>query len=188
MGSHPAKSILVDAIAHLPCFTELCASDTPIYLQNVKRIVPVFTAILGLVCCVSAADESFSRVKVPDAQGKPVSAVLIFSDQNRALEIRSAKGTELTIPYNQIYKFAYEYTKRHRISERTLITAPIGIGALMMLTKGRSHWLEIDYDDPRNIRKAYVLRMDKHDYLRILEAVKTHTGKDAEILGNADKR
>jgi hypothetical protein len=157
-------------------------------LQTVNRTVPVFTVILGFVCCVSAADESFSRVKVPDAQGKPASAVLTFSDQNKTLEIRSVKGSDLTIPYNQIYKFAYEYTKRHRISERTLITAPIGIGALMMLTKGRSHWLEIDYDDPQNVRKAYVLRMDKHDYLRILEAVKSHTGKDAEILGNADKR
>jgi len=30
--------------------------------------------------------------------------------------------------------------------------------------------------------------MDKHDYLRILEAVKTHTGKDADVLGNANKR
>jgi hypothetical protein len=30
--------------------------------------------------------------------------------------------------------------------------------------------------------------MDKHDYLRILEAVKAHTGKDADVLGNANKR
>ena len=188
MGSHLAKSILVDADRAPGLQNGLCAPAPPLYLQHVKRIVRLVTVILGLVCCVCAADESFSRVKVADATGKQVAAVLTFSDQNNSLEIRSAKGTELTIPYNQIYKFAYEYTKRHRISERTLITAPIGIGALMMLTKGRSHWLEIDYDDSRNIRKAYALRMDKHDYLRILEAVKTHTGKDAEILGNADKR
>jgi hypothetical protein len=38
------------------------------------------------------------------------------------------------------------------------------------------------------VPRTFVLRMDKHDYLRILDAVKTHTGKDAEILGNADKR
>jgi hypothetical protein len=30
--------------------------------------------------------------------------------------------------------------------------------------------------------------MDKHNYLRILDALKAHTGIDAEILGNADKR
>lgn len=137
---------------------------------------------------LGAADESFSRVKVADPRGKPVSAVLTFSDVNNAVEIRSAKGKELTIPYSRISKFSYEYTKRHRVSEGTLVTAPVGIGAFMMLTKGRNHWLQIDYDDPQNVRKAYVLRMDKHDYLRILEAVKAHTGKDADVLGNANKR
>jgi hypothetical protein len=30
--------------------------------------------------------------------------------------------------------------------------------------------------------------MDKHEYIHILDAVNAHTGKDAEVLGNADKR
>lgn len=156
--------------------------------RTVKRVIPVFFVILSIIPHLVAADESFSRVKVPDSKGKPVSAVLTFSDQNNAVEIRPTKGNGLTIPYSQIYKFSYEYTKRRRVSEGTLVTAPLGIGALMMLTKGRSHWLQIDYDDPQNVRKAYLLRMDKHDYLRILEAVKAHTGKDADVLGNANKR
>ncbi|HZQ94814.1 MAG TPA: hypothetical protein VFA67_07375 [Candidatus Sulfotelmatobacter sp.] len=152
-----------------------------------KRFLPVLMVVLGLIPCLAAADESFSRVKVPDANGKPVAAVLTFSDHTKAVEIRPSKGNGLIIPYSQIAKFSYEYTKRHRVGQGTLITAPLGIGALMMLTKGRSHWLEIDYDE-QSLRKAYVLRMDKHDYLRILEAIKAHTGKDAEILGNANKR
>src|SRR5581483_5985094 len=146
-------------------------------LRTVKRFLPVLMVVLGLIPCLAAADESFSRVKVPDANGKPVAAVLTFSDHTKAVEIRPSKGNGLTIPYSQIAKFSYEYTKRHRV----------GQGTLMMLTKGRSHWLEIDYDE-QSLRKAYVLRMDKHDYLRILEAIKAHTGKDAEILGNANKR
>jgi hypothetical protein len=40
----------------------------------------------------------------------------------------------------------------------------------------------------QDVPKLYVLRMDKRNYLRILESIKRHTGKDAEILGNADKR
>jgi hypothetical protein len=154
----------------------------------VKKIVPVLILVLSLPAFLFAADESFSRIKVPDAQGKQIGAVLTFNDQNKALEVRPVKGNVLVIPYDRIAKFSYEYTKRHRVGEGTLVTAPLGIGAFMMLTKGKSHWLEIDYDNEQNIRKAYVLRMDKHDYLRILEAVKTHTGKDAEILGNANKR
>ena len=30
--------------------------------------------------------------------------------------------------------------------------------------------------------------MDSHNYLRILDALKAHTGIDAEVLGNAKKR
>ena len=56
-----------------------------------------------------------------------------------------------------------------------------------MLTKAKSHWLKIDYRES-NLPKSFVLRMDKREYLRILDAVKAHTGKDAEVLGNADKR
>lgn len=153
-----------------------------------KRIVPVLIVILTVACYSVAADESFSRIKVPDAKGNAVDATLTFSDQTRAVQIRPVKGNVVVIPYSRIDKFSYEYTKRHRVSERTLATAPLGIGAFMMLTKGKRHWLEIDYDNDQDIRKAYVLRMDKHDYLHILEAVKAHTGKDAEILGNANKR
>ena len=36
--------------------------------------------------------------------------------------------------------------------------------------------------------KVYVLRMDKKNYIRILDAIKAHTGQDAEVLGNAKKR
>jgi hypothetical protein len=166
-----------------------CLSEAVRYtFKTVKRVLPVLVAILSFIPHLVAMDESFSRVKVPDAKGKPVNAVLTFSDQKQAVEIRSTKVPGLTIPYSRIYKFSYEYTKRHRVSEGTLASAPLGIGALMMLTKGRSHWLQIDYDDPQNVRKFYVLRMDKHDYLRILEAVKSHTGKDADVLGNANKR
>ena len=156
-------------------------------LKTVKRVLLILSLALNAVSTVVAADASFSRIRVPDEKGKQVKAVLTFSDQDHAVQIQPVKGKGVVIPYREIYKFSYEYTRHHRINEGTIITAPLGIGAIAMLTKSRSHWLEIDYDEA-NIRKAYVLRMDRHEYLRILDAVKTHTGKDAEILGNADKR
>ena len=45
-----------------------------------------------------------------------------------------------------------------------------------MLTKSKIHWLEIDYRE-QDMPKAYVVRMDKHDYLHILDAVKTTPAK-----------
>jgi hypothetical protein len=134
------------------------------------------------------ADEaSFHRIKVPDSKGRTVTAVLTFSDEHKAVEVRPVKGDLITIPYSEIDKFSYEFTKKHRVNEGSLITAPIGVGAVAMLTKSKNHWLIIHFTE-QDIRKNYVIQMDKHNYLRVLEAVKAHTGKDAEVLGNADKR
>ena len=104
------------------------------------------------------------------------------------MEVRPAKGDLVTIPYAQIDRCSYEFTKHHRIKQGAVVmVAGIVPGGVVMMTKSKSHWLEIDYRD-QDLPKTYVVRMDKHDYLHILDAVKTHTGKDAEILGNADKR
>jgi len=150
----------------------------------VKRI---FLFLLLAVCFGYGAETSFERIKVPDAKGKQINATITFSDKNKAIVIRPIKGNLVTIPYAEIDRCAYEYTKRHRVTGGSIATAPIGVGAVVMLTKSKSHWLEIDYQED-DIRKTYLIRMDKHDYLRILEALKTHTGKDAEILGNANKK
>jgi hypothetical protein len=154
-----------------------------------KTVKKTFSLLLlCTLATLSLAEEtSFHRIKVPDKKGKPVAAVLTFSDIKKSIEIQPAKGDGLSIPYAEIVKFAYEYTKRHRITESTIATAPIGIGAVFMMTKSKSHWLEIDYRE-EDIPRTYVVRMDKRNYLRILDAVKAHTGKDAEVLGNADKR
>lgn len=142
-------------------------------------------SIAGVLC--TAEETSFRHVKVADAKGRENKAVLTFSDNDKAVEVQPAKGNAVSIPYASIEKFSYEFTKRHRVNEGTVLTAPIGIGAVAMLAKSRSHWLEIDYQD-QDLPKAYVLRMDKKNYIRILDAIKAHTGKDTEILGNANKR
>ena len=152
------------------------------------RKVRFFLSIVCLVsiCCL-AEETSFRHVKVPDAKGRQVHAVLTFSDQNKAMEVRPDKGNEVRIPYSSIEKFSYEFTKRHRVNEGTVLSTPIGIGALAMFTKSRAHWLEIDYQD-RDLPKAYVVQMDKKNYIRILDAIKAHTAKETEVLGNAKKR
>jgi len=153
----------------------------------VTRIGLILLLCLSLVAAAFADETSFHRIEVPNAKGNPVKAVLTFSDSNKAIQIQPAKGSAISIPYDAIEKFSYEYTKKHRVNGETIATAPLGIGAIAMITKSRSHWLQIDYRE-QNIPREYVVRMDKRNYLRILDAVKTHTGKDAEVLGNADKR
>ena len=136
-----------------------------------KRIA----SILLLICLVATlgfADEtSFRRVKVPNQKGKHIKAVLTFSDNDKAVEVQPVKGKSITIPYAQIDRCSYEYTEEVSLT----------------LTEAKAHWLEIHYRD-QDTPKVFVVLMDKHNYLRILDALKAHTGIDAEILGNAKKR
>jgi hypothetical protein len=157
--------------------------------------VPKIAAALLLTLLVGhlgfAEESSFRRIRVPDPKGRQNKAVLAFNDADKAIEVRpvrAGRGAPVSIPYAQIDKFTYEFTKKHRVAQGIIIGAVSPLtGIIIFFTKSKSHWLEIDYhveDQPH----AYVLRMDKHDYIHILEAVKNHVGIDAEVLGNANKR
>jgi hypothetical protein len=65
-----------------------------------------------------------------------------------------------------------------------VMVASLGAGAIVMLTKSKSHWLYIDFHE-QSTPKTVVLRMDKKEYKNIFDAVKTHTGKEVEFLGDA---
>lgn len=156
-------------------------------LNTVRKISSLLLLTIALSLPGFCADPPAWSVKGPDAKGRAVKGTLAFNDDKKAVEIQPAKGSGTEIPYGEIDKFNYEYTKKHRVSEGTIATAAVGVGAVAMLTKSRSHWLTIDYHE-QNIPKEYILRMDKRDYIHILDAIKAHTGMDAEVLGNADKR
>jgi hypothetical protein len=133
----------------------------------VKRIVFAALVIVAVATFGFAEETSFRRVHVPNLKGQQIKAVLTFSDQDKAIEVHPAKGTALTIPYGKIDKCDYEFT--------------LGIMG------DKSHWLKVEYHD-QDLPKEFVLLMDKHEYLRILDALKAHTGIEAEVLGNAKKR
>jgi hypothetical protein len=137
----------------------------------VKRIASIFLLIC-LVATLGFADEtSFNHVRVPNQKGKYIKAVLTFSDKDKAVEVQPVKGSATAIPYAQIDRCSYQYTEEVSIT----------------FTEARAHWLEIHYRT-EDAPKVFVVLMDKHNYLRILDALKAHTGIDAEILGNAKKR
>jgi len=43
-----------------------------------------------------------------------------------------------------------------------MVASSLGAGAIVMLTKSKSHWLYIDFHE-QNIPKSVVLRMDKRE-------------------------
>jgi hypothetical protein len=134
-----------------------------------------------------APDATFHGVKLADAKGKQTDAALIFSDSNQKVVLRVADREFLTIPYDHLDKFSYEYTKKHRVTQGAVVmVASLGAGAIVMLTKSKSHWLYVDFHE-QAAAKSVVLRMDKSQYKAILEAVKTHTGKQVESAQDSDK-
>jgi hypothetical protein len=154
----------------------------------VKRIISVFLILLVIVSLGVAEQTAFSGVKLADAKGKQADARLIFSDSNKNLVVRVADRDFVTVPYDQLDKFTYEYTKKHRVTQGAIVmVASLGAGAIVMLTKSKSHWLYIDFHE-QNVPKSVVLRMDKKEYPQIFEAVKNHTGKEVEFLGDAKNK
>ena len=135
--------------------------------STVKRILSAALVLLLAPAFGFADETSFRHVKVPNLQGKQIKAVLTFSDNDKAVEVRPAKGDPVNISYSQIDKCSYEYTN-----------------ALM---GDKNYWLKVDYHD-QDAHKVLVLLMTKNNYIRILDALKAHTGIDAEIVGNAKKR
>jgi len=127
----------------------------------------VLLTVGGTALC-AAADASFSGIRVPDAKGREIKAVLVFSDTDKAIEVRPAKGAEVKIPYAQIDKCSYEFT--------------FALG----FTGAKTHWLQIHYHD-QTMPHTVTLQLEKKHYVDVLDAVKAHTGNDAEILGNANK-
>jgi hypothetical protein len=152
-----------------------------------KRTIAVLLTMFATLNLSLAEETAFRGVKLADAKGKQADASLIFSDNNKNIAVRVADRDFVTIPYDQIDKFSYEYTKKHRITQGAVVMiASLGAGAIVMLTKSKSHWLYIDFHD-QNAPKTVVLRMDKKEYKNIFDAVKTHTGKEVEFLGDAQE-
>ena len=154
-----------------------------------RRVIATLLIVMLGVNLGLAEEVAFRGVKLADAKSKQTDASLIFSDELKNVRVRVADRDFVAVPYDQIDKFSYEYTKKHRITQGAIVmVASLGAGAIVMLTKSKSHWLYIDFHE-QNAPKSVVLRMDKKEYQKIFAAVKTHTGKDVEFLGDAkDKK
>lgn len=139
----------------------------------ISGVKTISSAVLPFIlfAAIGASGQSSFRVKVPDLKGKEAKAVLTFNDADNSIEIRPTKHVPVIIPYADIDRCAYQYTH-----ERTAA-----------LTEAKVHWLEIDYHEGGE-HKEIVVRMEKSNRIKILDELKRHTGIDAEIEGNADKR
>lgn len=148
-------------------------------------------AVLLVLCAGNVAlgdDVAYRNVRVVDAKGKQADASLIFGESNKTIVVRVADRDFVSIPYDKIDKFSYEYSKKHRVTQGAIVmVASLGAGAVVMLTKSKSHWLYIYYHQESGA-SSLVLRMDKKNYKTILDTAKAQTGKQVEFLGDVKKQ
>jgi hypothetical protein len=64
----------------------------------VTKIPSALLALFLLAHLALAEEISFPRIKVPDPKGHQRKAVLIFSDNDKAIEVRPIKGSAVSIP------------------------------------------------------------------------------------------
>jgi len=150
-----------------------------------RRIFLAAVLTLTMISITLADDVAFRKTRIVDARGKQADASLIFSEGRKSMIVRLADRDFVSIPYEKLDKLSYEYTKKHRVTQGAIVMiASLGAGAVVMLTKSKSHWLYVDYHE-ENIPKSLVLRMDKKEYKEILTTAKAQTGKEVEFLKDA---
>jgi len=146
-------------------------------------LLTLVVAVLALP--VQAEDVVYRKSKVADAKGKQVDADLVFKDSAKLLSVQVADRPLAQVPYSAIDKLTYDYAKKHRIAQGAIVmVASLGAGAVVMLTKSKSHWFTVDYHED-NVPKAIVLRLDKKEYQKVLVTAKSQTGKEITYLKDA---
>ena len=155
----------------------------------IRRTFLLLVAAIALISSASAQDITFRKSKIADAKGKERKVDLIFEADGKAIALRQNKAAVAIIPHSAIDQLAHGYSKRRRVKEGgQLVTGggmlrPVGVvgGSVLMLTKTKSHWFYIDYTGVSGPREL-ILRLDKKEYQKILEAAKARTGKAVDIL------
>lgn len=102
-----------------------------------KKLITVIAIFLLCLNNAGFAEETtFNTCKLADAKGKQADARLILSDTDKDLVIRVSDRDVITIPYENVDKFSYEFTKKHRVTQGAIVMiASLGAGAIVMLTQ-----------------------------------------------------
>ena len=140
-------------------------------------------------------DLKFGKIRLMNNEGREEKVDLVFSEADSALVVQKKKTVFTQIPFSSIEAVAYGRSKHHRLNEggewlTFPFPNPVGgvIGGLVMLTKGKKHWLYVDYLDPDNVPRELVFRLDKSVVEKVLLAVRTRADIGVEMLPDDDEQ
>lgn len=146
-------------------------------------------AILGALAApvILAQDVTFSKTRFSSVkQPKEADVNLSITGSKILIKGKSkgkkVSGIDMEIPYASIDAMSYELASRHRLKEGAVVMlASLGAGAVVMVTKTKSHWLDIEYHEG-DAKQSTVLRLDKSEYMGVILALEARTGKHIAVL------
>jgi len=142
-----------------------------------KRILRLGVTWVVLSVLLQAAD-TFKNVEYlykPEGQdkGQQISGTLDFYARAQRIVFLSKK-TRLELEGSLITSALYERTSRPRYVSGLLLAWPL------LFTKGKKHFLTIQYKDTSGEGKYAIFHLDKGNYREILAATEATTGKKVE--------
>ena len=139
---------------------------------------------LILSCLIAAASgETFKKTKMVDAKGKEVPVELDFDSAQKRLTVRARKIVLAEAPYANIDTLQYELSARRRVKEGAIVMiASLGVGAVVMLTKSKNHWLYINQKPTGDKATTLTLKLDKSEFEKVMKVAAAETGKTVEKL------
>ena len=138
----------------------------------------IFLALGCVVSHVQAQDVIFNKTKYSSVkQPKESEVALTITDSRMVIRGKKENGVSAEIPFASIDAMSYELSARHRVAEGAgvMLLSP-GVGAVLMATKTKSHWLNVEYHDA-TAKQEMVLRLDKSEYEKVLATLEARTGK-----------
>ena len=139
-------------------------------------------AFVALSAFSLAAQTAFKKSKMYVTQEHKMKlrkVELTFTDT--ALVIQGVDGKyreKRTVPYAEIKKAEYEYSKHHRWKTAVIITP------LFLLSRARKHWFTVIRKVPgeEESEEELVFRLDKKNYSQIMAAFEDSTGVTVEMV------
>lgn len=159
--------------------------NTTIVSDRCKAVAVIAVSILLLNVCLTALAQSPSSnanyrfkdvkyLKTTEKKADQVEGELEIDQQKGELRIWS-KGAELVkVDKQQVTGLLYERTSRPRYVSGLLLAWPL------LFTKGKKHFLTIQYTNAEGQGTFTLLRLDKSNYQQILASVEAATGVKVE--------
>ncbi len=145
-----------------------------------KQIIAVLLCLSVPVAVFAAEDSGYKVIydggSVPDVKAGVDLKMYVESDHIR---IAKGKADLLTIPASAVTEISYGQDVHRRVGTAIgLAVISLGIGAIMLLSKSKKHFIGLTWDDGGK-KGGAAFQADKNDYRGLLAGLEGITGKKA---------